>query len=85
MSKYLTENRLRNVLSHGELGEINQKSFGKLLGLFSKDAIDDFIKDNPDMMDGLEKKSRKKVQKAFNKMAGDIIRPNFVNIIDGTF
>jgi len=85
MSLYLNNNRLRNVLSHGEIGEITQKSFGKLLGFFAKDALVAFSKDNPDVLDSLEKKSRKKIQKEFNKIAGDIIRPNFVNIIDGTF
>ncbi len=37
-SQYITENRLRNVLSHGL--EIGQKDFGKLIKAFLQDIID---------------------------------------------
>jgi Rnl2 family RNA ligase len=81
----INENRLRNVLSHGEIEQVSQKDFGRLMGLFSKDAFDDFLKDNQEEWDTLEKKEQVAIKKEMNKTAGDVIRPNFVNIIDGEF
>ncbi len=82
---YLTENRLRNVLSHGDLEEVTQQSFGKLLGLFCMDAFSDFYKDNGVDYEALPKKERTITKKNMNRIAGDVIRPNFLNIIDGEF
>ena len=40
---YVTVNRLINVVSH--IGEVHfPKDFGKVMGLFSKDVLDDFSK-----------------------------------------
>jgi len=82
---YINENRLRNVLSHGEICKITQKDFGKLLGLFSKDIFVDFLKDNKDKFDIIDKKEQITIKRIMNKTAGDIIRLNFLNIIDGEF
>ena len=82
---YLNENRLRDVLSHGDIENITNKDFGKLLGIFSKDAFDDFMKDYGEEFDKLEKKEKVTIKKTMNKEAGNVIRPNFVNIIDGVF
>lgn len=43
ISAYVTENRVHNVISH--LGEVSVEDFGKVLGLSSKDALDDYKKD----------------------------------------
>ncbi len=80
---YFNENRLRNVLSHGH--DITQRDFGKLLGLLAKDGYDDFLKDNSEAWEKLDKKDQILIRKGMNRIAGDIIRPNFVNIIDGEF
>ena len=40
IAKYITENRLNNVVS--KIGTITQKDFGKLLGLYSKDVLEEF-------------------------------------------
>lgn len=82
---YVNENRLRNVLSHGEFENITQKDFGKLSGLFAKDAYDDFVKDHGEAFEALELKDQHILKKQMNKEAGDVIRPNFVNIIDKNF
>lgn len=79
---YSNENRLRNVLSH--IGEVKQNEFGKILGLMSKDAVEDFVLDNP-KFEELEKKERKEVTRYLNGKIGSLIRPNFGNIVDGTF
>jgi Rnl2 family RNA ligase len=84
ISMYVTENRLKNVLSHSE--KIGQKEFGKLMKFFVCDIIEDYEKDNGSIYNGIEDKKEKKViNKALNKMCSDLIRPNFQNIIDGEF
>lgn len=74
---YVTENRLRNVIS--KIGEIQDKDFGKLLGGMIKDIIIEYKKDN-------------KIDENFNivlpaikKSITILIRKNFLNIIDGEF
>ena len=80
----VTENRLRNVLS--KFGQVTQKDFGKLLGQMNGDVIQDHMLDNPGSgLEALEKKDRKLITKLINKNIADLIRPNFQNIIDGTF
>lgn len=82
-SQYITENRLRNVLS--KFGEVGQKDFGKVMGLFTQDIIEDFMKDNEDMLESLEKKERKMVTKSVGQNAAKLLRSNFLNILDGEF
>jgi len=81
-NEYVCENRLRNVLS--KVGEVQQSEFGKILGLMSKDVLEDFMKDVPEFLE-MEKKERKEVQRFLNGKIGFLIRPNFANIIDGTY
>lgn len=81
LAAYINENRLNNVIS--KIGAIGQKDFGKLLGQFVKDAIDDFQKDN-DTLSTLEKDERKRVNKLINGAAATMIRNDFLNIIDRT-
>jgi len=84
ISVYVTENRLKNVLSHGD--EIGQKEFGKLMKLFVNDILEEYEKDNGSIYSGIEDRKEKKViNKALNKMCSDLIRPNFQNIVDGNF
>lgn len=80
--KYITDNRLSNVLS--KYGTVDQKEFGKLLGALSKDVIEDFIKDFPEFSE-LDKKEQRQVTRFINGECGNLIRPNFLNIIDGNF
>lgn len=81
-NQYINENRLRNVLS--KIGEITQKDFGKILGLFCKDVVEDFSKDNEDY-EHLKDSEIKIVNKYINKNCSILIRNNFLNIIDGEF
>jgi Rnl2 family RNA ligase len=80
---HLTENRLRNVIS--KVGNITQKDFGKLMGLFTSDAIEDFEKDYSEEFNTLEDKEQKLIKKYFAGKASELIRQNFLNIIDGIF
>lgn len=81
-TEYITENRLKNVIS--KIGTVSDKEFGKLLGLFCKDTIEDFMKDES-KFESLDKKERKMVTSLINKEAGNLIRKNFLKIVDGNF
>lgn len=80
---FVTEARLRNVLSH--IGEVTQKDFGKVMKEFNKDVIEDYRKDHGETFDNLDKKDSKIVTSALNKSAANLIRQNFLDIIDGNF
>ena len=80
--EYITENRLRNVLS--KVGTVNNKQFGMLMGLFSKDVVEDFSKEE-EAVGQLDNKDRKMLTKEINKECGNLIRSNFLNILDGNF
>ncbi len=83
LSTFVTENRLKNVLSHGHV--IGQKDFGKLMGIMNKDVWDDFVKDNGHDFDCLDIIEQKIIKKKMGKWVSDMIRPHFCNIIDGEF
>jgi Rnl2 family RNA ligase len=83
MSALATENRLRNVLS--KLGTVTETDFGKLLGLFNADLLEDFNKDFEEDMNALEKPEKKALRKRMNNDSAKVIRGNFLNIVDGLF
>src|SRR5690606_4752298 len=80
--QFINENRLRSVIS--KVGEISNKDFGKLMGLFTKDMIEDFMKDN-DAFLAMGKSDRAVVTKRIGQDAALLLRQNFVNILDGEF
>ena len=82
ISSFITENRLRNVLSH--MGPITSKDFGKIASAFNKDIMEDFLKDNKDF-NKLEKNQTKRISKEITRITTTLIRDNFLNIIDGNF
>lgn len=81
IAEYINENRLKNVLS--KIGIPTPKEFGRVAGLLSKDAIDDFTKDNEKSLRDAERPSD--VGKAVNNLAGELVRENWMNILDGNF
>lgn len=80
---YINENRLRNVLS--KIGDITDKDFGKLLGLFTQDVLKDWRKDNEEKINAIDKDHLKLIQNHIKTLATDLIRTNFLNIIDKNF
>jgi len=80
---YINLARLRNVLSHGHV--ITQKDFSKLMGLFSKDVWKDFVIDFGLRVDLLEEKEVKRLKKQMNQWVAEVIRPEFISILDGEF
>ncbi len=71
ITKYITENRLNNVVS--KIGTITQKDFGKLLGLYSKDVLEEFQKAHKNEYDRLEKFETKFINKFLNTQAGNLV------------
>jgi Rnl2 family RNA ligase len=70
---YVTENRLNNVIS--KIGEISMpREFGKLMGLFAKDVLDDFLKEHESPYALLEKSEQKIVNKHLNQQSTALIK-----------
>lgn len=82
MCLFITENRLRNVLSH--MGPVNKEDFGKIANAFNKDLIEDYNKEHDDLK-LLEKKQSKRVTKDVTRLTAQLIRKHFLNILDGNF
>ena len=74
---YISQNRLSNVIS--KIGEVDpKKDFGRVLGMFNKDILTDFQKENKEAYDALEKQESKAIAKFVNKHASKIVREYFV-------
>ncbi len=79
IGKLINLNRLLNVIS--KIGEINpEKDYGKLMRLFSKDVLDDFIKSFDLDFKSLEKSEQKIITKNLNKVIGVLISEYLVEI-----
>jgi Rnl2 family RNA ligase len=71
--EYVTENRLNNVIS--KIGSISMpKDMGKLIGLLSKDILEDFLKEHADEYAFLEKEEQKILNKHINSQATKLIK-----------
>lgn len=75
---YVTENRLNNVLS--KIGEVTPKDFGKLLGMFNKDIVDDFTKDYLNHLEELDKKEVKQINKSIGSIAMELVKNKIKSI-----
>lgn len=75
---YVTENRLNNVIS--KIGQISiPKDTGKLIGLFSKDVLEDFLKEHTNSYALLEKSEQKILNQHISKLATSIIKKVLMN------
>ena len=75
---YVTEQRLANVVSH--IGEVHvPKDFGKIMGLFSKDVLEDFLKEHGGEYGCLEKSEQKLLNKELNKLATALVKKVYMN------
>jgi len=79
LSAFITENRLNNVLS--KVGQVTQKDFGKIVGLFTQDVLMDSEKDGISL-DGIGNQQKKFLKKRINSDCAEILRKDFVNILD---
>lgn len=60
ISQYINENRVNNVISH--IGEVTEKDIGKIIGLTSKDVLEDYNKDYNTLKE-MEKEYQKMITK----------------------
>lgn len=75
---YVTENRLANVVSH--IGEVHfPKDFGKVMGLFSKDVLDDFLKEHGSAYTVLDKCEQKSLNKELNKLCTTLVKKVYMS------
>lgn len=75
---YVTENRLTNVVSH--IGEVHvPKDFGKIMGLFSKDVLEDFLKEHGGDYSALDKSEQKLLNKELNKLATALVKKVYMS------
>ena len=72
ISKYFEINRINALLSKGEV-QLDWKQFGKISGLFFKDVLEDYIKDNPEF-EKLDKGQRKLIQRFAQVRSNEFIR-----------
>ncbi len=79
----ITENRLKNVIS--KIGKIENKDFGKMMGLLSLDAYEDFCKSFLKPFEDLEKEEQKKIKKQMNNEASKLVKSCFRQILEGNF
>ncbi|MCL1973559.1 MAG: RNA ligase, Rnl2 family [Bacteroidetes bacterium] len=76
---YVTENRLNNVVS--KIGQISvPKDTGKLIGLFSKDILDDFLKEHSGEYAAIEKSEQKVLNKHINSLATNLIKEVYFRV-----
>eukprot|EP00744_Colponema_vietnamica_P011910 GILI01016738.1.p1 GENE.GILI01016738.1~~GILI01016738.1.p1 ORF type:complete len:373 (-),score=77.37 GILI01016738.1:119-1180(-) len=80
---YVTENRLRSVLS--KIGSVTSSQISQVLGLLVQDALVDFQKDNPDLSEFVKTKKRKECQTALMKAGREMILPLIDKIVSGDF
>lgn len=72
IQKYATANRLANVVS--KIGEFDPTMIGKIIGLFSRDILEDFENDFPNTFTTVEKEEQKRISKKLNSLVIDIIK-----------
>lgn len=75
---YVTENRLNNVIS--KMGVLTLKDFGKLLGQFNKDIIEDFTKDFENILTGLDKKEIKTINNSILNQSKILVKAYMFNL-----
>ncbi|MDR3218474.1 MAG: RNA ligase, Rnl2 family [Dysgonamonadaceae bacterium] len=76
---YVTENRLNNVIS--KIGHVSiPKDMGKLIGLLSKDTLEDFLKEHSGRYASLEKSEQKILNTHVNKNVTSLLKKVYFNI-----
>jgi len=78
LSKYITENRLINVLS--KFGDITNKDYREVWQLFKDDVYDDFKRDFPDFV-LYQGEEFRIIDKIVGKLCTDVWRPTFIRKI----
>ncbi|MGN0281632.1 MAG: RNA ligase family protein [Prevotella sp.] len=75
---YVNVNRLANVISH--IGEVSfPKDIGKVLGMFCKDVLEDFLKEHGGEYSGLDKCEQKSLNKEVNKLCSTVLTEEYLS------
>lgn len=82
--RYVTENRLRNVLS--KIGPVTtgNKEFSKVVGSLAKDTLEDFSNDFPSWKE-LVKEDQKKCTAKLSTIVTNLVTKHWPSIISGEF
>ncbi|MBP2618959.1 RNA ligase, Rnl2 family [Chryseobacterium jejuense] len=78
IQKYVTANRLNNVMS--KIGEFEPKMMGKVIGLFAQDILEDFEKDFPSVFITIEKDEQKRINKKLNSLVIDCVKEELMTL-----
>jgi Rnl2 family RNA ligase len=77
--EYVTENRLNSVVS--KIGHVSiPEETGKLTGLFSKDILEDYLKEHASAYALLEKSEQKILNRHVNRQSVDLIKKVYMGI-----
>lgn len=84
LNEYVTESRMFSIFS--KEGKLEDKLFGKVLGLFILDCITDAIKDNPEIQELIDLNDKeqfdyKRVKKKFQEIAVKEVRVKFIECL----
>ena len=84
LNEYVTESRMFSIFS--KEGKLEDKLFGKVLGLFILDCITDAIKDNPEIQELIDLNDKeqfdyKRVKKKFQEIAVKDVRVKFIECL----
>ena len=77
---YLNDARLDNVVS--KIGQLTIKDFGKIAKALSEDVMDEYLKDNSEAYELLDKGQRASLSKYIGRKVAGIIKPRFMEIVD---
>lgn len=83
LSNYITENRLRNVMS--KMISITPKNFNRLIGLLAKDALEEFLEDLGDEFLVLKINTQKKIKSSLGRMCRSLLDSHKKSILEGYF
>jgi Rnl2 family RNA ligase len=78
LERYVNPNRLANVMS--KESHLDSVQIGKLIGLLSKDAFEDFLKEHKISFEALEKSEQKRLTKQLNQYAAKLVRQELLQL-----
>ena len=78
LSSYITEQRLDNMISHGE----TYKNFGAIQGAYVQDMLEELEQNEGITIHSLDKKDRKVIMKQIMKEVSNVIRPKLNELLE---
>ena len=78
LARYVNPNRLANVMS--KESNLDSTHIGKLIGLLSKDAFEDFLKEFKTPFEALGKSEQKRLTKQLNQYAAKLVKQELLEL-----